>query len=179
MEKKKRLAIDMDGVLCDLTAVWLQQYNNDYNDNLTPEDATCWGLEKIVKSDCGKKIYNYLENGKIFGDLPVIKDSQRIVEELSKEYELFVVTTPFNNRSIEPKSFWLRKHFPMINPKHFVFTWSKSIVMADYMLDDKPSNFDGFVGTGILFEAPHNRNETRYKRALDWEHVKWFLLGGG
>jgi 5'(3')-deoxyribonucleotidase len=50
-----------------------------------------------------------------------------------------------------------------------VFCGDKSILNADYLIDDNGYNFDGFRGEGLLFDAPHNAHETRGRRVHSWQ----------
>jgi 5'-nucleotidase len=167
----KRIAIDQDQVIADLVTPWLAMYNNDYNDNLVPKDVKNWNFDNIVKESCGKKIYDYLDDSQLFRNLPVIENSQRVVRELSKNFEIFIVTSPWNSANVIPKTDWLKEHFPFLDENNFVFTKNKGIVRADYMIDDKPANLDNFSGTGLLFDVPHNQKEDRYIRLYDWLDV--------
>ena len=61
MKAPKILAFDIDGVLADLHTAWLDEYNKDFDDNLTISYITQWEMDKFVKPECGKKIFNYLK----------------------------------------------------------------------------------------------------------------------
>jgi 5'-nucleotidase len=172
----QRLAIDQDQVLADLLGEWVARYNYDYNDNLKPDDVIHWNWDGLVKPECGDKIYSYLDDPELFENLPIIDGSQQVVEELSKYYEIFVVTAPWNAENVVPKSKWLKQHFDFIPETNYVFTRNKSIVYADWLLDDKAQNFVGFSGTGLLFDAPHNRDVDGWIRLCNWQEVReWFL----
>lgn len=170
-----RIAIDQDQVLADLLGEWLRRYNNDYNDNLTKEQITYWNWHDLVKPECGRKIYNYLDDPDLFRSLPVIEGAREVVKALSQVADVFVVTSPWNINNVIPKYKWLKEHFPFLNEKNFVFTRNKGIVNADFMIDDKPSNFDDFMGIPLLFDAPHNRGEKRFMRVCNWKDVKIFF----
>ena len=169
---KKRLAIDMDQVICDLLTVWIDRYNNDYGDNLKKEDITEWNWHHLTKPECGKKVYEYLDDQNMFENLPVIEGSQEVVKELSEKYEILIVTAPWNVYNVIPKYKWLKKHFAFIDERNYVFTRNKSLVKADWLIDDKAKNFEGFVGQGLLYDAPHNKNENRYPRMKNWEEIR-------
>lgn len=173
---KQRIAVDMDQVLVDLITPWLDRYNNDYNDTLEPSDVTSWNFCHIVKPECGKKIYEYLDDQELFRTLPLMEDSQEVLLELSKQYELFVVTAPWNPDNMATKFRYLQKYFSFIPESNYVFTRNKSIVNADWLIDDKPDNLLGFQGVGILFDAPHNQNETRYHRVKNWLEIKEYFF---
>ena len=69
----KKIGIDLDSTLNNLDKVWLDRYNNDYNDNI--KEWSQWDMEKIVKPECGKKIYNYLHEKNFFLNLDIQPNS--------------------------------------------------------------------------------------------------------
>lgn len=165
----------MDGVIANLHDVWLQIYNSDYNDNLRKEDITLWNWHVLCKPECGEKLYRYLDNPDLFRNLPVIEGSQEVLKELSSKYDIFICSAPYNIKNVLPKVEWLRKNFPFLNEKNFVFTRNKGILNADFLIDDNPDNFIGFRGEGLLFDAPHNREETKYRRVKNWLEIKEYF----
>lgn len=166
----ERIAIDMDGVIADLLTPWLKRYNEDYKDNIKPKDIKQWYWEGITK--CGSDIYKYLEDPNVFSDAPVIENSQEVIKELMEFNEIFIVTSPWGVESIAPKYYWLKKHFPFIDERNYVFTGNKGIVDADWMIDDRELNLAEFKGLGLLFDAPHNRERTSHRRIQDWISVR-------
>jgi 5'(3')-deoxyribonucleotidase len=52
-----------------------------------------------------------------------------------------------------------------------VFCGNKSILRADYLIDDLPRNLDRFTGQGLLYTAPHNLTATGYARVNHWREV--------
>ena len=67
--------------------------------------------------------------------------------------------------SFTAKYNWLGRHFPFIPPSHIVFCGDKSILRADFLIDDNPRQLRRFQGQGILFEAPHNIHVTRLPKS--------------
>ncbi len=57
-----------------------------------------------------------------------------------------------------------------------VFCGDKSIVAADYMIDDDVRHFRRFRGEGILFTAPHNVHETEFRRVDNWRQIREIFL---
>lgn len=173
---KKRIACDMDQVLGDIMSPWLEQYNKDYDYYLSPEDITVWNWHELTHPDCQKKIYDYLDNPDLFRRLPVMEGSQEVLELLNYKYEIYIVSAVYNPINIPPKVEWLREHYPFLDEEKFVFTRDKSIIAADYLIDDKPSNLKTFRGGKVLFDAPHNRSVDDYYRAINWYDLKKFFL---
>jgi 5'(3')-deoxyribonucleotidase len=64
------------------------------------------------------------------------------------------------------------RHFPFIAPSRIVFCGDKSIIDADYLIDDQPRHFARFKGRALLFSAPHNAADTRYERVGSWADVR-------
>ncbi|MEJ7663719.1 MAG: 5'(3')-deoxyribonucleotidase [Hymenobacter sp.] len=111
-----------------------------------------------------------------FRDLPVMPDSQRVIKELTKKYEIFIASAAMKlPYSLVEKYEWLQRHFPFIPYSNYVFCGNKSILNADYLIDDHAYNFEGFRGVGLLFDAPHNAHETRYRRVRGWQEVAKFF----
>lgn len=174
---RKVLAIDQDYVVAKLLSKWLDHYNKDYNDNLTVDDLVDWDVSLSVKPECGDKIYDYLSLHKFYRDLEVVENSQETIKELSKHYDIFFVTDAmFNRMSFKSKFDWLREHFPFIPKDNIVFCGNKSIIKADYLIDDGLHNLEGFQGHGILFDAPYNRKDQRFFRGKDWGHIGDVLI---
>lgn len=169
---KKVIAVDQDYVLAKLIEKWLKTYNVIFEDNLKPEDITEWNISKFVKEEARPYMNNILNLDKFYRDLDVVEDSQRVLEKLSKKYEIIIVTDPYTRMSFKSKYEWLQEKFPFIHPKNFVFTGNKSIINADYLIDDGFHNLEGFKGYGLLFDAPYNREETRFFRVMNWLDIE-------
>ena len=93
-----------------------------------------------------------------------------------ENFEVFIVTAAqeFRN-SLPDKHDWLHRHFPFIPWRNFVFCGDKSIILADYMIDDHVFNLETFQGKGLLYTASHNIHETGYTRVNNWEEIRAFF----
>ena len=102
--------------------------------------------------------------------------SQEVVRELMEDYEVFITTAAMEFRaSLEDKFDWLKENFPFIPWTNVVFCGDKSVIRADYMVDDHPYNLRKFEGKGLLFTATHNIDETEFTRVDNWEEVRAFF----
>lgn len=59
---------------------------------------------------------------------------------------------------------------------NIVFCGDKGIIAADYLIDDNARHFARFRSEGILFTAPHNVEENRYRRVNDLQDVREMFL---
>ncbi len=141
----KRIAIDMDEVLADTLAEHIARYNRDHGEAITKADLQGKWLWDIVSIDRHERLEGYLRSEDFFEDLPVIADSPRVLRALTERYEVFIATSAMEfPNSFGPKYRWLLRHFPFLDPRHFVFCGDKSILNADYLIDDQPRHFQTF-----------------------------------
>lgn len=170
----------MDEVLADALAEHLARYNRDHSEAITKADLHGKWLSDVVASDRHERLEGYLRSEDFFENLPVMPGSQRVMEQLCFHYEVFVATAAMEfPNSFGPKYRWLQRHFPFIPPSRFVYCGDKSILRADYLIDDTARHFRGFAGQGILFSSPHNMLLTGHLRVKDWEEVeRIFLIDG-
>ena len=173
-----RIAIDMDEVCADTMAHYLAHYNADFDLQLTCDDFRGKRLTEAIDPAHLEHARGYFQSETFFADIPVMPDSQTVIEALMTRYEVFITTAAMDvPNSFAAKFGWLQKHFPFISPKKVVFCGDKSIVAADFMIDDDPRHFQHFSGEGVLYSAPHNYHEKRYRRVDSWLEVRKMFLG--
>lgn len=170
---RKKIALDMDEVVADVMPKFLTVYAEHYGRELTREDY--WG-KKIYDIPGAGELRNILYEKGFFRDLPLMPDCQEVVRELNERFDVYFTTAAMEFRnSLEDKYDWLLDHFPFITYKRFVFCGDKSILGADYMIDDHVRNLRSFRGTGLLFTASHNAQETGFIRVNNWQEVRTFF----
>ena len=172
MNKKGIIACDVDWVLAKLTEKWVKYYNTIFGDNLKIEDIKSWNILDYVKSEARDFMLNILNIHKFYRDLDVVDNSQRVLEKLSRDYEIIIVTDPFTRMSFKSKYDWLGEHFPFIPARNYVFTGNKSIINADFLIDDGVHNLENFNGYGLLYDAPYNKNEDRFYKVKNWQDIE-------
>lgn len=173
----KRIAIDMDEVTADTMAHYLNLYNAEFNRKLTKEHLHGKRLAEVLEPAHIPRASEYFRTASFFAGIPVMADSRKVVRELMSRYEVFITTAAMDVPcSFTAKFDWLQKHFPFIPTSHVVFCGDKSIVAADYLIDDDVRHFERFRGEGILFTAPHNVNETAFRRVNNWAEVRDLFL---
>jgi 5'(3')-deoxyribonucleotidase len=159
-----RIAVDMDDVLADTLVGELEWLNREYGHQLTLELLAERPLTDLVPEEHHRR-------------LEEIEGSQLGVLELTEKHEVFIATAAMEYPgSFAAKFQWLGRHFPFIPPSHIVFCGDKSILSADYLIDDNDRHFRRFHGQGVLFTAPHNLNVTGYPRMNGWVEVQRMFL---
>ena len=173
----KRIAIDMDEVIADAYKRIIDWYERDFNRRISLEELQGKSFIDVVPPEHRDKIREYLHTDGFFKDMAVIDGSEEVIFELSKKYEIFITTAAMEfPTSFVHKYEWMKAHFPFIPWTHIVFCGDKSIIHADYLIDDRSRHFKHFTGQGILFTSPHNVHETWTPRVNNWQDVAALLL---
>jgi 5'(3')-deoxyribonucleotidase len=185
----KIIAVDMDEVIADALGEHLTRYNRDFaNDRTAPltlDDLSGRRLWQVVPAEHHHLIDNYLRDADFFRVLGVMPHAQRVLERLQSRYEVFIASAAMEvPTSFAAKYDWLAEHFPFIPTSHIVFCGDKSILRADYLIDDNPrqlalfqdSQNGGTFREGILYTSPSNIDITGYRRVDDWLAVEEMFL---
>jgi 5'(3')-deoxyribonucleotidase/uncharacterized protein with PQ loop repeat len=169
--RRLRIAIDMDEVMADALSEHLRRYNTAFGTRLGVSDLR-GGLEDSVPP-AHRGALDAMLDATFFEHLDVMPDCQDVVRELAARHEVFIATAAMDVPcSFDAKYRWLQRHFPFIPPSHIVFCGDKSVIDADYLIDDRARHFPRFKGRPLLFSAPHNRDETGYPRVSSWSDVR-------
>jgi 5'(3')-deoxyribonucleotidase len=171
-----RICVDMDEVMADTLAEYIRRYNQTFDEDVTPQDLAGKGLWEIAPLDRQQQLRSFLDAEDFFEDLDLMPGSQDVLRQLSDRFEIFIATQAMAvPNSLGPKYRWLQRHFPFIPPSHYVFCGDKSILRADYLIDDQPKNILRFEGQGLLYSAPHNLSATGFVRVNNWEEVAQYF----
>ena len=172
----QRICVDMDEVMADTLAEHLSRYNQAFDEEVTP---TIWPARAsgrwsppTASSSCAPSS-TPRTSSRIWPSSPA---RRQVLEALSARFEIFIATQAMAvPNSLGPKYRWLQRHFPFIPPSNYVFCGDKSILRADYLIDDLPKNLLRFEGQGLLYTAPRNLAETAFVRVNNWPEVAAFF----
>lgn len=170
----ERIAIDMDGVLADVYAIFADWHERDTGIRKPKEEVV--GMREFEAFPDARK---YVFTPGFFRALPPIEHGIETVRSLMQRYDVFIVSaaTEFP-QSVGEKLAWLNEHMPFISWQQVVLCGSKKIVKADIMIDDHFKNLDYFDGQTYLFDQPHNRlaEAGRHRRVKGWSELNAILL---
>ena len=171
------LFIDMDEVIADTYAAHITWYNNEFKESLTLE--ACMGREvwQCVPVNRQDSVRRHARTVGFFKDLVPIADSQQVLKELAKKYELYIASAAMEfPNSLWEKSNWLDDHFPFIHWKNRILCGAKHVLKGDILIDDRSYNLDSFDGRTLLFTSPHNLHVTEHERVGNWQEIAEKLL---
>jgi 5'-nucleotidase len=169
------LILDCDDTTIDLMKVWLENYNSDYNDNLTREQITDWDISQFVVPECGKKIFKYIKEPSIYKNALPVEGVLEAVNKLREYGFRIVFATAFEPRFSYAKFTWLNKHGFNVDKKDYVECNDKSLIIGNALVDDKYETIKNFPELGILYSAPWNLKYDYKTRVNNWQQVIDFM----
>ncbi|HSY36858.1 MAG TPA: hypothetical protein VK814_13970 [Acidobacteriaceae bacterium] len=196
-QERKVIAVDMDEVIADALGEHLTRYNRDFaNDHtaaITLDDLRGRRLWQAIPAQHHPTLDNYLRDADFFRVLRVMPHAQRVLQRLQSRYEIFIASAAMEvPTSFAPKYDWLAEHFPFIPTSHIVFCGDKSILRADFLIDDNPRQLKLFQANqnpdtrasqhgetlreGILYSSPANIHINTYRRVDDWLAIEQMFL---
>jgi 5'(3')-deoxyribonucleotidase len=172
-----RIAIDMDETIADAVGKHITLYNEAFGAAIHRDQLVGFGIRGAIPEEHHAAAEAMVHSGAFFADLDVIPESQAVIHDLQAKFEVFITSSAMEvPSSFAAKFTWLERHFPFIPSSHIVFCGDKSILAADYLIDDTPRHFKHFRGEGILFSAPHNRSVQGFRRVESWLDVRKMFL---
>lgn len=173
----KRIAIDMDDVMSDTTGRKIEWYERDFKVKVNREEMKGKYLNQHVPIKHKGAVREYARHPEFFKELDIFPECQRVIEDLTKKFDVFIVTAtmPYPNSYVY-KYEWMKKNFPFIDIRNVVYCGHKYMIDADYMIDDHAYNLETFKGKGLLYSCEHNSEDTRFERLDNWFDVENFFL---
>jgi len=155
-------AVDVDEVLRDNLSNMLKIYNEEYNDNKKLSDLHDFRVDisfpriSELNGETASKYFFEQHAQEVFTDSEAIEGAKEAIDILRNYGKVIIVTYQKNTENRIRTLEWLDKNG--IKFDSICFTRDKSIVHADYMIDDNDWNFIGCnCCHGILIDRPYNQ----------------------
>jgi len=184
-EKKFRVLIDMDGVLCDWEPTFLKTYKEKWPGRpfIPLEERKEFLVRNDYKNQLGITNPNevYEEEG-WFLNLPPVEGAVEAFEYLNsrEDIEVVICSAPITNYKfcVTEKYQWVEKHLGKKAVSQLMLTKDKTIVRGDLLIDDKPliKGLDSPSWFHALFTAAHNTwvsDLSSNQRRMDSWNIKW------
>lgn len=173
---KKRIAIDMDDVMAAAGKKILFTYNSIIGTDFRDHHFEGKAYYDVLKEEHYHIIREEIFKPGFFRNMEVMPDAVEVIQKLHDRFDIFIVSaaTEFPN-SLKEKIEWLEEHFPFISWKNIVLCGDKSIISADYLIDDHEKNLKTFKGKTLMFDAIHNQKVEGYQRFKTWREIEAFF----
>jgi len=95
-----------------------------------------------------------------------------VLRTLNEHHEILIVTAAtLLPNSCPHKMQWIGSHLPFLDTSNVVFCSNKSLIRADYLIDDHYHNIEGFSGCGILFTSKYSEGIQHPYCVKNWDEV--------
>ena len=133
----------MDSIVANLQEKWFAAYNEEWDDNLTPDDVLSWSTHLYVKPECRKKLYGYF-TPELFRSLNPIDGAVKTIRKwkVAGHEVVFVTATPWG--CADSKYEWAREHFPFLTNHEVIMAHKKYLISGDILIDDSPGNITAY-----------------------------------
>jgi 5'(3')-deoxyribonucleotidase len=161
-----RIAVDMDEVIADYFGEQVARYESWSGAAVDISATEGKRLGECVPPEHREFVSRLPRTPGFFANLKMIEGSRDALELLSQYSQIYIVSaaTEYPNSLCE-KFDWLAANFPFINWRQIVLCGDKSIIRAEYMIDDN-------IHEKILFDSPHNRKvPDAVHRVHNWDEV--------
>jgi 5'(3')-deoxyribonucleotidase len=171
MTKKYVIAVDVDDVVLNLVDILLEVYNNDYQDDLKREDISIWNIVPFVKPECGEKILAYFEDPSLYWAINPVKDSLEGVKFLRLLGHRIIFVTHSTIGAAGAKLKKLLELGYLTDQQDYIECADKSLVRANFIIDDKYETIKNFQGIGILYRQPWNAGDEHKFVVSNWKEI--------
>ena len=183
----EKIIIDLDDVLA--IDGYLNMMNAFCNSNYKYEDAKGYYVEELLDEETLKAYREFFKHNNVYDYSTVAKDSKEVLMNLMLEYDIYICSSYYSDidniimpELIPKKCEFLKRNYPYIPSKNFIFTNDKSMIEADVKIDDVVHNLDNGE-IKLLYNAYHNSkidnnelNEKEILRVNDWKEIEDILI---
>jgi 5'-nucleotidase len=138
------LLFDLDGIVADLHAPWLEWINRNAGTRLTKVDIHTYQMEQVAPKSVN--VYDFLNTPGCYANLPPIDGALETLQQLHDDGHLVLVATMPVRRpeSTTEKLEWCQRYLPWLSKHQIYVGGDKSRIMADAFIDDDPSNLRAY-----------------------------------
>lgn len=136
-----RLGIDLDGVVADFNAGWMELHNAEFGGHLTADLVTSWdGLHRLGGFDDMDAFWSWARGNdtrpSIFRHLDLLPDALDTLRSLAADGHRIVIVSTKPDWAVHETLHWLADNAIPTREVHLTFT--KHEVDCDVFLDDAP-----------------------------------------
>lgn len=145
--RRLRLGIDLDGVVADFNAGWIERYNVDFGADLIPEHVDVWNAPTLLTHFVHMgEFWTWArtagDTSSLFRVLQPYRGAVEALDRLSRRHRIVIVTTK-PSFAVHDTYEWLAEHRIPTREVHIVD--DKTTVACDVYLDDADHNIEALV----------------------------------
>lgn len=147
---------DVDGIVADIFPPWLAAYNAAYGDALEVDDIVHYDIEKIVRPECGMRIFDIVHDPRFYDTVPPVPGAIEGIKHWERQgHTVVLVTSCGSGAMLAAKASWLVRHEVARRtaksevPANLIAAHSTTRLLldADLLVDDNPAAVRGWINT--------------------------------
>ena len=152
------ILVDMDDVLEQLVAGWIELLNERYGTTTTYEDVTSWNVAEAFPTLTEDQVYSVELEDVLWDHVKPMPGADEALRRMMADgHEIYVVTATKYETLRKKMEAVLFPNFPYIDWRHVIVTHNKAMIRGDVLIDDGPHNFEGVTCRKLLFDRGHNQ----------------------
>lgn len=173
-----RILVDMDGVISDFDGEFLKRWRERHPEKfyIPMEERTAFYVKDQYPEELKPLVAEILLEPGFFRDMMPMDGAKEALFEMEEMgIDVFICTSPLSTyrNCVLEKYEWVEKYIGTNWVNRIILTKDKTLIKADYLMDDKPEitgveNPPGWEH--IIYDRPYNRGVN--KRRLTWKNWK-------
>lgn len=181
----KKIMVDMDDVLTDSNFGKILEDFLGYK----PDYSKTGYYTQNALGERKDEFFKLFKDMDMYEGATLVKDAYSVLKNLSRKYEIYIVTdyiwpeiVEHAGNNLRNKYRFLYKELDFLSPKNFIFACNKSLINCDIKIDDRVHNL-GNAETKLLYTAYHNGSISDKElenlgivRVNNWKEIENILL---
>ena len=153
------ILVDMDDVIEQLVAGWVDYVNERHGTHTTPEEVRSWDVSKAFPTLTHDQVYAAVNDDALWDYVKPMPGAPEILQRLIEEgHRVFIVTATGYTTLRAKMEKVLFPYFPFLTWNDVIITNHKELIKGDILIDDGPHNLVAGDYKKLLFDAGHNRD---------------------
>ncbi len=170
------ILVDADGVMENLTQIWVPYLNEKFGTHVAYEDVTEWDLTLAFPGHTREEVYGAELEEALYERMRPMPGAVEYMKKLIDDgHTIYVVThTPYQIVPFKLEKVLFRL-FPFLTWRNYILTTNKQMIRGDVLIDDGFHNLIGGSYHKLLFDAPYNTafdaEANGMIRVHNWEEI--------
>ena len=174
--KKKRLLMDMDGIVVDFFDPLFREYRKKTGEQVTISQILGWDMSSYVGQ--GDVLMSLFHRKGYFLGLKPNPGAVEALKEISKYCEVIIASYACTHHAAGEKFQWCARYLPFISPNNIFLCHKKELIRADGIVDDGLHNAAAYkiawpkaLVLGIEYPYNDDHGKVYDYRVPDYAHM--------